>query len=369
MYLLLSFFTIFAYQIFDVIMIANVIFYIILFYDIFRNKSLRLKKDHSLIIWFLLFILWATLSTAFFAFIDDNFSFRTNIVPYLFTLQYFIFIIFLDMDLKYFEKWLFRFCVFLSLFIICLFVIKGEYKNIYHLYSSGRLWANNIIPGWPNSTPIPLLFGLWVAIKEKKPRVYSLSLIIALMLTTSRTALLGIIIVFTYFLFKRLNKNKLELILTVVPSIVISLLFFNDIVNFIYSIIPRITFYGDRYDIFSMTLNYVSIRPFAGFGSTSLDHIINIYGNISRYGANWGHTHNWILEILLKYGTVGLLLFIGFISSIISKIKDRDKQFMFLLILVLSLFQIYIRDFTILFLMVYLTMEPRTRIKEEQILK
>ena len=47
------------------------------------------------------------------------------------------------------------------------------------LYPTGRLWANANTPGWPNATPIPLLFGLWFGMKASKPKVYLLIITMA----------------------------------------------------------------------------------------------------------------------------------------------------------------------------------------------
>ncbi|GBF12463.1 O-antigen ligase [Tepidibacillus sp. HK-1] len=352
------FFLVFLYQTFDSVMVANIIYYLIMIRDIFKGKVLRIKKGLITNTFFLLFVVWVILSTAIFALSNENFSMR-NLVQFLFTLQYFIFIIDLNVDLKKFERWFFRFCILLSSIIIILFIVSGQYMNISNIYTSGRLWANNYIPGWPNGTSIPLLFGLWLSIKENKSKVYSLLIIIALVLTTSRGALLGIVAIISYYAFKAMRKNKSKWIFVFIPVTVAGLIFWNDIIISIFQLVPsleyRMSVTYDRQDIIYTTMQYISNRPFLGFGGNSLDQVIDIYGNVSQYGIKWSHTHNWILDMTLRYGFIGLILFSGFMISILLKIKDKDKQFMFLLMLVLSLFQIYMRNFAILFLMVYLT--------------
>lgn len=234
--------------------------------------------------------------------------------------------------------------------------------NIQNLYSTARLWAADYIPGWPNSTPIPLLFGLWLGVRKKKPVIYILSIIIALILTSSRAALFGIVAIVSYSVLKSNKKSKYQWIFISIPIVVAGFLLWDDILMLIYQIVPsleyRMSIIYDRQDIFNVSMQYFSIRPFLGFGGNTIDQIIPIYSNVSNYGLNWGHTHNWILEVLLRYGVIGLMLFSGFMVSILLRIKDKDKQFMFFLILVLGLFQTYMRNFSILLLMTFLTMEP-----------
>jgi O-antigen ligase len=360
MHLVFSFFTVFAYQAVNGVMIANIIYYLILFKDILKTKTLRINKYPVINIFFVSFIIWVTVSTAIFAFSNGNLNSR-NLIQYIFTLQYFIFIINLNIDYKIFEKWLYRFCVLLSIVIIILYIFTGEFKNISYLHSSGQMWAIGFIPGWPTDVVIPLLIGLWLTIKQNKPKIYIAFLIIALLLTATRAAIVGIILIILYFVLKGTKKGNIKWIFVIMPIAIAAILFGTEILTSINQLLPNIknkwSYTSDRVDILYTTIKYVSLRPFCGFGGNTLDQIVEIYGNISRAGVFWPHTHNWILETLLRYGIMGLTLFVGYMVSIILKIKDKDKQFMFLLILVLSLFQTYMREFTVLFLMVYLTME------------
>lgn len=362
-----GFFLIFMYQMAGSVMVANALYYIYMVYYLIKNRTIKISNSGVKIALFILFIIWATISTVVYMIVYKNLSIR-NIIQYVFTLQYFIFLIDLEIDLKEFEKWLFRFSIVLSLMIIILFVATGQYIYLSTLFTTGRLWAVTYIPGWPNTTPIPLLFGLWLSFRQNKSFIYKVFIVIALFLTTSRAALLGIAVIFAYFIIKKYKEAFLKFIFVLLPIVALFTFYFNDIMNMVFQIIPslkyRLSVSYDRMDILNTTMNYVSKRPLLGYGSNSLDQVIEQFGNVSKYNIVWQHTHNWVLDILLRYGAIGLALFTFFIASILLKIRDKDKQFLFFLIIILSLFQTYMRNFCILFLLVYLTMEDITENKD-----
>jgi len=196
-------------------------------------------------------------------------------------------------------------------------------------------------------------------------------IIVALIPTTSRAALLGIALILLYNIFKK-RKKIFEWAFVIIPITVMVFIFWNDILKWIFELILRLEYRMsvsyDRIDIFDVTMQYFKLRPVTGFGGNSLDQVVNMYGNVSIYGINWLHTHNSALDTLLRYGAIGLILFSGFVLSVLFNIKDRDKQFMFFLLLIFSLFQTYMRNFTILFLMVYLTIDTKDDIEDNMII-
>jgi len=368
--LLLTFFLVFEYGL-GSIPVSNILYYFILFQN--ANKKgvglkIKIRKGIKTNIFFLLFIIWATTSTIIYNLSYVNFSTRSAI-QFLFTLQYFIFIIEFNINIEKFEKWLYRFSLILALGMIFLFILLHQYSNIAFLYSSGRGWANGYIPGWPSSVPIPLLFGLWLNIKKKKSKIFGLIIVMALLLTTSRGAMLGIVAIISYFQFKKMKTNKLKWFFVITPIVVVILIFGYDTLMLIYQLVPsmehRMGLSYDRVDILYTTFRYVSLRPLLGFGGNTIDQIIVTYGNFSKLGVNWEQTHNWILEMTLRYGVVGSVLFIGFMISILLRIQEKDKRFMFLLLLILGLFQDFMRNFSIVFLMMYLTIDLKSTIEHE----
>lgn len=355
--MILAFFTVFMYQLFGSLMVSNVIYYFLLLRSIIGKKTISYIKNKRINMWLFLFIMWVTVSTSVYVLQNDSVEFR-NIVQLFFTLQYIVFIIHLSIDWSKFESWVFRFSVFLSALILVLFALIGPYNDIPSLFTAGRLWAQDYIPGWPNTTPIGLLFGLYIGMKKNKPAICKVVLILALILTTSRAAILGVVLILSYFVYKKTSSNKMKSIIVLFPILITLALFSGIFIQLIYELIPsleyRMGISYDREDIIHVTMSYIRIRPMLGFGGSSIDQIIPIYGNPSAYGLDWRHTHSWILETMLRYGLVGVFFFAGFLVSLLRSIKDSDDKFMFALVLVLGLFQTYLRNFSVLMLMLYL---------------
>ena len=210
---------------------------------------------------------------------------------------------------------------------------------------------NSNIPGYPNSTAIPLLLALWLSFKKEKIIWSKLLFIVALVFTGSRGALLGTLLITLYFGYKKIRT-------TYYFSIIFSFVLFLLFSAFVYLnsmdtlFISQMVRSYDREDIFNTTMAYVELSPIFGYGGNTIDQLQEVNINYLPY-LNWGHTHNWILEILLRYGGGGLLLFLGFIFSIFKSIKDKDGKYMFVVFLFLAFFQTFIRDFAFIFFLSY----------------
>ena len=179
-------------------------------------------------------------------------------------------------------------------------------------------------------------------------------LLIALYLTTSRIALLGGLIISLYFIAKKIKKNILWVFVIIAAL--------TGIVIYIFLIDPfmlvRMSVSWDRIDIFKTTIKYLAIRPIFGFGGNTIDQLVSIFGNFSAV-KNWGHTHNWFLEVMLRYGLGGAVLFSGLLLALFIRIKDMDKRMLYLLLLATALFQTYMREFVFIFFLNYLSTETK----------
>jgi len=248
----------------------------------------------------------------------------------------------------------------LSIVIIALYLFTGEFQYFSSLFTTRRLWAQNFVPGWPNTTSIPLIIGLWLGMKKNCSRIFRILMITALVLTSSRVAMLGILAIYMHRFFL-VSGGKLLKWFMFTPIIFGFSFLYDHFLSFLNLTIPslayRLSVIYDRQDILRVTMKYVSERPLLGYGGNSLDQLNLFFGNISLYGIDWGHTHNWVLEMLLRYGTIGLVLFSAFMIISLLEIIDTQRKFMFGLLLLLGLFQTYLRNFNVLFLMFFLTMK------------
>lgn len=346
MLVIFIFFLVFVFSL-NFLQFANAIYYLVLLKQVIKDKGrITFGRNPTSKVFFLLFITWVTLTT-FFYILFSGYGDSRSLPQYLFNLQYFILIVPIKFKANSFENWIYYFSILLSIIIIGIIVTQGiSYASLRE-----NEVLNSNIPGYPNSTSIPLLVALWLAFKREKTIWSKLLFIVALVFTGSRGALLGIILVIFYFGYKKIKTTKYYLIIF---SFVIFLLFS----AFVYLnslnplLISQMTRSYDREDIFKTTMAYVELNPITGYGGNTIDQLQDVKINYSPYN-NWGHTHNWILEMLLRYGIIGLLLFLGFIISIFKSIKDVDCKYIFVVFLFLALFQTYMRDFVFIFFLAY----------------
>jgi O-antigen ligase len=346
MIIIFYFFLVFVYAL-NFVQIANVIYSLIFIKQFIKdNWRITFVKNSTPIVFLSLFITWVTLTTSFYALFSGDIDTR-NITQYLFNLQYFVLIVLIKFKVKSFENSIYYFSILLSIIIIGIIVTQGI--SLASLRENEVLNSN--IPGYPNATPVPLLVALWLSFKREKIIWSKLLFIVALVLTGSRGAYLGLILVVLYFGYKKLKTSKYYLI--IFPFVIF--LLFSSFVYFVSLnplIVEQMTRSYDRLDIFKTTMAYVELNPITGYGGNTIAQIQDVKINFSPY-KNWLHTHNWILEILLRYGIVGILLFLGFLLSIFNSIMDKDSKYMFAVFLFLAFFQTYMQSFVFIFFLAY----------------
>lgn len=345
MELLFSFFSAFMYQ-FAGIFVANILF-VLMF--IFKFRKIRIYNKNALIV-FVIFIIWVLISTGIFAVQYHSFTIR-NFVQLVFNIQY----VFLATAVSYnhnkLEKWYIRCSMLLSAAIFVAFIYTGSFRNIINLFGPGRMWAEGIIPGWPNSTAIPLLYALFIVLKEKEFEklryIYVSVFFVATMLTTSRSCILGAVLIIIYFCALRGKSVSLNTVLKYCAIAGIFVIAFVILIKNNEWLAYRFSVTWDRQEIFGAVMEYTKQRPLIGYGGNSFDIVFDMFGSsVTAY--NWGHTHNTVLEFLLRYGVVGLILFCMYLFNIVKSINDRDTKYFVVILLALSLAQIYIKNFVFL---------------------
>ena len=349
---LFAFSLVFAYAVFD-IQIATIIYLIIFIkHYLFDKLTLTIKVDLSLLL-FALFATWVTISTVIFRLETSSYDFRI-LSKYVFIFFYLIFIFPIRLNQNTFDILIYKFSLLFSLFIILLFSYLFIFQQ--DILLNGiitRLWAVGYIPGWPNSAPIPLLFGLWISFRNNLSLFGKLLLSTAIILTFARTGWVCASMIAIFYFYIKILKNIKNFKILSVCALVVSSIFI--LFNF-ESEVGEIFYYSDRLDVFHYALSYIERRPLLGYGGNTLDQLDGIYtGYIPLFP--WNHTHNWILEMMLRYGLVGAFLFIFYMASIFIKIKNSEKRFMFFLLLFSALFQTYMQEFIYLFFLSYLASE------------
>lgn len=337
------------------ILLLNIVFYIYLLLCKSTRVGIKYKIDIPVFLLCIVFFISVLVSMLLFYFNSKDYSFGLReLFQFAFTLQYGILSFSLYWQWRKFENAVVFFAALLATLIIIMFFVSKTFLMFKYVFfvPEYRMWGSKYFPIWPNTTGIPILFGVHLIFKRKK-RMTTLILImgISVILTTSRGAILGLIIL----VFNQLIRDKsgniqiikvINYTLLIVIGSGILLLYLNKNDP---TIIKRLFLFSDRARIFETFFIYIKQRPLFGFGGNTLDQVVPDYSLMKL-----AHLHNWVLEISFRYGIVGLLFFIGMLCRLYKRIIQREDKVFYLLLLFMALFQTFIRNFVFLFIFLYL---------------
>lgn len=350
------------------IFIANILFAAAVLYEALLGKKVWIRNIAYVNI-LLAFLLWNLFSIAMFANYYKPAS--RNIIQFLYSFQYIVWVCYGLIDKEKLKKGIFIFSHILAFMVVTYWIrnIRVEEEIGYTLVYN-RMWGEGVFPGWPNAIVLPMLFGMYLDFTYKGfPKLFratgALLECAALFLTTSRAGLLGAMGIFFYFLvLKRAFFGKIALgsaALSGAVVVVDSLLSNNS------RLLARLVGMGDRMEIYRSVIEYSAARPFTGYGGNSFDVVYDLFGS-TMASINYGHSHSTIFELILRYGYIGLGLYLLYVALVSKQIKSKNDRFMFLLLWGLSLFQIYFRNFVFLIL-VFLTIPDWNRGKQRKMVR
>ena len=353
------------------IYVANIVFFIwVILRACAGYRHYELNKTNFLI--FAFYIGWNIFSMFVFILQYRYLSVR-NIVQLVFNFQYLILLVYGSIDKEKLQRAMHVCSLALALAIIGLWITKMSMMNIPSLIVNYRMWAEGYIEGWPNSTILPLVFGIFLELKVSRNNLRLLSLLrvgvllFAVLLCGSRTGYIGAAFVIAYFSFsekeetKRVNTRLKHTMLAVAIAVVV-VIAISTIAKL--GLGGRMFMVADRLGIYKDSLAYAIKRPLTGYGGNSIDVIYWLVGKTTT-GINWGHTHNTVFELLIRCGIIGLILFMLMIFRIPKTIRNNDNRVMYWILWFLSLFQIYYRNFVFL-LLIYLLL-PYKKAKRESL--
>lgn len=299
-----------------------------------------------------LFAAWVLVTGIAASIIYPNLEYSLRVlIQTVFSIQYFILAFKFELDFLKFASWFSRVTVLFAIGIILAFFLTGTYSG-WTLFSD-RLWGADLFPGWPNGLSVPLGFALWGVLQKdwikKKKYLASTIISIALFLTTSRGSMLIAIALwlwhfYTFGLLKQIPAILRVVFIVLVIGLSISLLsgYMDD--NFMLSL----TRTHDRESITNDSLSLIELSPIFGYGGRTLEQIDPIVSiPLGIYSDT--HTHNMVLEIAIRHGVVGLILFVAFLVSLLSKVKGSDQWVILICFLLLGLTQDFVRNFDYLF--------------------
>ncbi|MPL70727.1 hypothetical protein SDC9_16488 [bioreactor metagenome] len=350
----IAFFSVFLVSVSQVF-IVNILFYpALLILSRKRRVFLDDSKTNNQVVVLVLFALSAILSSLVW-YIEKYRSIAPSdtlrmLVQLLFTMQYAVLCLKIEIDWVKISRWFSRMVFFYAILIVLLFVATKSFRYMRTLLyiPEHRMWAEGLIPQWPNVSSLPLVFGCYLAFKGNRRTVEKVLIVVSTLLTTSRSGILGIGLIILYFTTLPVGEAdqkkqigtflKRGFVLAAVTIIIASVIE--------PSVLPRLFLMSDRFDIASIGLGLLFERPLFGYGGLTLDQVIKT--------GSYSHLHNWFLEILFRYGSLGLMMFLLFLYSVWQRVKSRDDKFMMLVLLFLAFFQIYIRNFVFLMFLLYL---------------
>ena len=335
---------------------ANAVFYILLL----LGGKLKCHNRNCMHYFFLLFAV-VIASILHYLFVLHGSYNLWFVVQFVFAVQYFVLFIEMDFDLEKFELWYKRFALLFAAAILIALPFKTDPNNDLFFYVHERMWGADVFSGWPNTTGLPLVFAMYLYFVEDE-NIFSklpqkLLLFLGIFATTSRTTLLGCGLLIAYFAIAphgaTIGKFIRQRLLVVIVGVV-GVLGALAIVLAKPDMVARLFHTADRAEVFEVVMEVVSHSPLLGFGGTSLDVILARYGIETYWVTGLTHTHNFILEMMQRYGCLGLIFFLCMLISLFRGLKLRDNKVAFLIFWFMALFQIYVRDFTFLFMVSYI---------------
>lgn len=352
------------------IYVANIVFFVCVIIRMLTGQE-RYKFDKTCLHIYVFYIVWILFSMLIFALQYGYFSTR-NIIQFLYNFQYLILIVDSKLD-KNKLRYTMKMCsIALAVTIIGLWVVKMGMMSIPVMIVNDRMWAENYLGGWPNSIVLPLIFGIYMLMhsimRERKviEVVWLGVLLFALLLCGSRTGYIGAALVIVFILFTEREGTKLWwkiikhtvsiAMIAVAVGSVISIISTNDMGG-------RMFMIRDRLEIYKDALVYASSRPLSGYGGNTIDVIYEVVGKTST-GMNWGHTHNTVFELLIRHGFIGLVAFLLMVYRVSKLIIQKEDKAMYWILWILSLFQIYYKDFVFLMLVYMLIPSKNNQVND-----
>ncbi|MFD3293600.1 O-antigen ligase family protein [Aquirufa sp. KTFRIE-69F] len=339
----LSLFIVFCYQL-GQIYISNIIFLIGFLNQISISRRFKFISSRKTSFLLFIFLGYITLNTVIYAVFFKQLELR-SIPQFLYNFQYLYLILFIDLDFFLIKKMLVRLTTILSLIIIFVFLFSSEN---FEFFKWNEI-MNSYFPGWPNTIPLILILSLYLVREMNYSLIFLLIIIFAALLTGSRGAILGMSGV---LLLPVIRKIRRYINFILISSLITLVFYFNVLINYENDFKFLRAF--DRIDIFYTSIAYIKQSLLFGYGGNTIEQLSYIKIDYEPL-MDWGHTHNFVLEFTLRYGLLGILLFGSFLFLKIKEIKNFDLRYMFFLFIVLSFFQTFMRDFTFLFILIFLS--------------
>jgi len=179
------------------------------------------------------------------------------------------------------------------------FFVLRPYTNglLMFINSEYRMWAEGYLIEWPNVFSAFLVIGAFIHFVFQNTKLASLHFAAAI-LTTSRTALLALIVLAFFYLHKGQSKVKYIYAILVISIFIATYIFFNSDDMFVSFIFDRLIKTGDRGEIYTKLIES-SFNSLSGIGNVPFNDIDDMFDSY----------HSSYLKVLTRYGVLGLVLY------------------------------------------------------------
>lgn len=207
--------------------------------------------------------------------------------------------------------------------------------NLYFLKPLGSFGEANAVAGFLAEG----LFFLTLFFKEKA-WIFSLPVILAGILTGSKSGLAAIILIFISGIFLRGNLKSKWAIFSLAFLVIAGFVFFNREI-----FMRKTSFFESRPVIWKVGIGAFLKKPFIGYGAETTELIYeNSFKEMKINFIDFGidRSHNLFLDILLWSGIVGFIFFIGWLMSETKYLYAKKNYFgliTFFSILLFAFFQ------------------------------
>lgn len=204
------------------------------------------------------------------------------------------------------EKFFQGFCAIINVLSIAVIVAYFATAQYVHgisifIYPVLRLWGFEIFPDWPNFFGFLISLGLMINWIYLGHRNWAIINFVAIVATTSRSAMIGAILLIVYLLW---TMRKSRMLLLICGGLLLALFIYLNLDVLLAisesqtNLLNRIFKIQDRLLIWNAALEFMSVKPLIGLGAISFE------------AANVSSFHNSYFESIIRYGIVGFIVWL-----------------------------------------------------------
>lgn len=218
-------------------------------------------------------------------------------------------------------------------------------------------YVREYLPSYPNYFAMFLIihFCARLYLLEKRSIIIDLWILMVIIITLSRTALVGLIIFLLIYIFgnKKYTFQKKMAVVLIATFLLTPLSYF--------LLMSKGASFGStmehtllsRYFRWETALEVFSEHPLIGYGFDRSVNIVSNYHYVSGRMLELGSMHNDYIDLLIKSGIIGLLMFLAFCLNVLSE-GIRKSRLLFIIMLLMLAFAFIQSPFKNALLMFYL---------------